>query len=162
MKIALALRYRVLMAALLPVTLGVGTIALWALSRKWPLVVDAEGITLRHHRKVPWGSISKIGLRRDYLGGQVSRIDIHHDHGTSRIPTCNLHDGERVAADILYLFKQSRGIASSAPARAPQPYWEMQVATPSFATRTARVRLPDIRMNPRQAAAPHRSGPTRH
>ena len=108
MRIALALQYRFWMFALLPTTLGLGTAALWARSLNWPLSVDADGLTLRYRRRVPWNSIKKISVWRNYHDGQVSRMDIHHHGGTSKIPVRGLQDGEKVARIILASFKQAR------------------------------------------------------
>ena len=108
MKVALAPHYRLWMYALFPMTLGVGTAALWARSRDWPLDVDADGLTLRHHRRVSWNSIGKISVRRDYCDGRISRIDIHHDDRVSKIPVSALHDGEQVAEVILTSFKHAQ------------------------------------------------------
>jgi hypothetical protein len=108
MKIALAPQYRFWMFALLPTTLGLGTAALWARSLNWPLRIDSEGLTLRYRRKVPWKSIKKISVWRNYRDGHVSRMDIHHKAGTSKIPVRGLQDGEKVAGIILTSFKQAR------------------------------------------------------
>ena len=48
--------------------------------------VDADGLTLRHGRKVPWQSIGKICVSCDYLDGHVARVEIHHRDGISKIP----------------------------------------------------------------------------
>jgi hypothetical protein len=108
MKVVLAPRYRLWMLALVPTTLGVGTAALWARSLNWPRSVDGEGVTLRYRRKIPWESIRKVCVYRDYLDGHVSRIDIHHQESVSKIPTRPLRDGENVARIILASFKLAR------------------------------------------------------
>ena len=51
MKVALAAHYRVWMAVLFPMTLGVGTAALWARALDWPCNVDRDGVTLRYRRR---------------------------------------------------------------------------------------------------------------
>jgi hypothetical protein len=113
MKIALAARYRAWMLALLPSTLGLGSMVLWLRSLHWPLSIDATGLTLRNHRRVDWDSISRIGVSRSYLDGHISEIRVHHDTGVSKIPVRALSDGDRVARTILTLFAQ----ASRAQAR---------------------------------------------
>jgi hypothetical protein len=108
MEVGLARQYRIWMWALLPATLGVGTAALWGRSLSWPRSVDSDALTLRSFRRVQWEAIRRVTVQRDYLGGQVSRIDIHYPGGSSRIPVRALRDGESVAAAILAKFKQTR------------------------------------------------------
>jgi hypothetical protein len=105
MKVALAPKYHIWMFVLLPTTLGLGTAALWARSLNWPLSVDANGITLRHRGRVPWKSIRKIKVWRDYLDGHVSRIDIHRHRRICKVPVRALQDGEKVVETILSMFK---------------------------------------------------------
>jgi hypothetical protein len=105
MKVALAPQYRMWMFALFPATLGIGTAALWLRSLSWPLRVDATGLTLRHHRRVNWQSITKIGVSRSYLDGHVAQLRIHHHGGVNRIPVHGLQDGEKVARTILTMFE---------------------------------------------------------
>jgi len=112
MKVALATTYRVWMFALLPATLGVGTLALWAQSLNWPLSVDEDGITLRHRRRIPWASIKAITVRRHYCDGHISQVDIRHRGSTSKIPVHALHDGQNVATEMIALFKQARRVHS--------------------------------------------------
>jgi hypothetical protein len=69
LKLVLAPKYRFWMLALLPITLGLGTAALWARSLNLPCSIDAEGLTFRYGRKVPWRSIRRIGVCRGYLDG---------------------------------------------------------------------------------------------
>jgi hypothetical protein len=112
MKVVLASYYRLWMLALFPTTLGVGTLALWWRSSNWPLRIDADGVTLRRHRRLLWNSISRIGVSRSYGDGHVSEMRIHH-HGTvSRIPVHGLRDGDEVAAAIITMFKRARGHAT--------------------------------------------------
>ena len=108
MQVALSPAYRVRMFALFPATLGLGTLALWIRSLPWPLRVDSEGLTLRYHRRIPWNAVKKISVWRDYCDGHVSRMDIHHSLGTSKIPVRGLADGDNVARVILATFKQAR------------------------------------------------------
>jgi hypothetical protein len=116
MRVELAPSYRTWMLALLPTTLGVGTAALWLRSLSWPLSIDADGLTLRYHRKLRWSSMRKIGVSRSYLDGHVGEIRIHHRGGVRRIPLRGLRDGERIAEMIITLFKQTRrGDAGDAP-----------------------------------------------
>jgi hypothetical protein len=97
------------MLILIPTTLGLGTAALWLRSLSWPLRIDTEGLTLRYHRRLPWKSISRIGVSRSYLDGHAHEICIHHRGGVSKIPLRGLRDGELVADSILTMFKRTRG-----------------------------------------------------
>jgi hypothetical protein len=110
MKVALAPAYRIRMFALLPATLGLGTAFLWARSLRWPSSLDADGMTLRYRRRVPWHAIKRIRVRRDYRDGHATRIDIHHHGSVERIPVRALEDGERVARVILSMFNQRRRV----------------------------------------------------
>ena len=105
MKIALAPRYRNLMIALFPTTLGLGTAVLWLYSLGWPLSIDEGGLTLRNHRRVHWYSMRNIAVSRSYLDGHVSEICIHHEGGTSKIPVDRLQDGQDVVRIILAMFE---------------------------------------------------------
>jgi hypothetical protein len=112
MKVTLASSsYRSSMLAMLPALpakVGVGTVALWWRRLNRPLRIDAEGLTLRHHRRLPWSAISRIGVSRSYLDGHVFEMRIHH-HGTvSKIPLRGLRDGEEIAGIILTMFKGKR------------------------------------------------------
>jgi hypothetical protein len=107
MKVALAPSYRIRMFALLPATLGLGTAVLWARSLRWPRSIDGDGLTLGY-RKVPWRSIERIGVWRDYCHGEVSQIDIHHDGSVDKVPVRSLQDGQMIASTILALFKETR------------------------------------------------------
>lgn len=117
MKVMLAPSYRAWMLALFPATLGVGTAALWWHSLNWPLRVDADGVTLRRHRKLPWSTITRIGVSRSYLDGHMCEMRIHHHGGSvAKIPVRGLRDGEKVAGAILTLFKRTRGTRPAAGA----------------------------------------------
>jgi hypothetical protein len=122
MKVLLAPR-RAWMWILLPATAGLGTLALWARSLNWPLSVDANGVIMRHRGRVPWKSIRKISVWRDYCDGTSRAVhpaematgkglvaptgDIHHRR-ICTIPVRALHDGDSVAETILAMFKESR------------------------------------------------------
>jgi hypothetical protein len=109
MKVALAPSYRAWMLALFPTTLGVGTAALWWRNLNWPLRIDADGATLRGHRRLPWSAISRIGVSRSYLDGHVCEMRIHHHGGSvAKIRVRDLRDGEQVAGAILTMFKRAR------------------------------------------------------
>jgi hypothetical protein len=113
MKVCLAPRYRHWMWILLPTTLGVGTALLWMLSLGWPRAIETETLTLRGRRKIRWGEIIAIKLRCDYTDGRVTRIDVHHPRGRSRIAVNALLNGQDVATIILGSFKRARRARSA-------------------------------------------------
>ena len=84
MKVALARPYRTWIS-LLPTTFGAGIAALRQRSLSCPLSIDADGLNLGHHRKLPWTSIKKIGISRSYLDGYINEMRIHHRGGVSKI-----------------------------------------------------------------------------
>lgn len=125
MKVALAPRYRNWMLALLPTTLGVGTLALWLRSLNWPCHIDEAGVTFRYRRRVDWRSVRKICVSRSYRDGHVSRIRIRYTGGASTIPVDRLQDGQEVVRIMLAMFEQAnraraytRGLQANA-ARGP-------------------------------------------
>lgn len=95
---------------------------LWLRTLGWPLKVDETGITLRHHRRVGWSAITKIGVSRSYLDGHVSQIRVHYGRKVSRIPIRALRDGARVAEAILAQFRLHRrlNVVTIANAWAPR------------------------------------------
>jgi hypothetical protein len=108
MKVSLAPGYRLWMWALLPATFGAGTVLLWALSLRWPRTIEADGLTLRNGRALPWTQISAIKLRGDYADGRITRIDVHHGRHRFRISVNALGNGQTVAAAIVAFFKSAR------------------------------------------------------
>jgi hypothetical protein len=108
MKVCLAPRYRFWMWLLLPTTLGIGTGLLWMLSLGWPRAIGAETLTLRGRRRIRWGEITAIKVRCDYMDGRITRIDVHHPRGRSRIAVNALLNGQVVATIILASFKRAR------------------------------------------------------
>jgi hypothetical protein len=106
MRVLLAPQHRMGMFALFPTTLGPGTAALWLRSLSRPLRIDASGLTLRHHGRLAWQSIIKIGVSRSYLDDHVAQPRIHH--GVNKIPINEPRDGEEVARHILNMFAQAR------------------------------------------------------
>jgi hypothetical protein len=108
MRVLLAPQYRMWMFTLFPPTLGLGTAALWLSSLSWPLRIDASWLTLRHHGRLAWQSITKIGVSRSYLDGHVAQLRIHHDGGVNKIPIHELQDGAEVARTIITMFAQAR------------------------------------------------------
>jgi hypothetical protein len=108
MKVCLAPRYRLWMWLLLPTTLGMGTALLWMFSLGWPRAIGTETLTLRGWRRIRWGEITAIKLRCDYMDGRITRIDVHHPRGRSRIAVNALLNGQVVATIILASFKRAR------------------------------------------------------
>jgi hypothetical protein len=140
MKVALSFRYRTWMLALLPMTLGLGTAALWVRSLNWPLSVNESGITLRRHCRVEWRSIRKIRVSRSYLDGHASQICIHHNRGVSNIPVRNLRHGQLVVRTILDMFEASREARLVEYRSRARPTTRL-AAGPILQMRTARTNL---------------------
>jgi hypothetical protein len=113
MRVHLARRYRTWMWLLLPSTLGLGTAALWAHSLEWPLIIDAEALTLRSRRKLSWSKIRKITTHRDYGDDRILQLDIQTASSQWRIPMRGLEDAQTVAVTIVSVFRQSRRRAKS-------------------------------------------------
>jgi hypothetical protein len=105
MKIELAASYRNWMLALVPATLGLGTVVLWLMSLGWPRGIDEKGLTLRDNRRVGWDSIRKIRVRRCYLDDHISHVRIHHDRGVAEMRLDRLQNGQDVARVILAMFE---------------------------------------------------------
>jgi hypothetical protein len=103
MKMALASSYRSLL-----LTLRLGKATLWLQSLNCRLRLEEDGVTLRNHGKVPWSSIRKIGISRNYLDGHLSEIRIHHRNGVSKISMRGLRDGEKMVRAILKIFELTR------------------------------------------------------
>ena len=107
MKVVLARSYRMWMLVLFPATAGLGTVALWLRSMNWPLRIDEQGVVLRHHGRVNWHSVTKLGLSRSYVDGRCSQIRIHYGWGTSKVPVDALEDGQAVVRAIVTFFEQA-------------------------------------------------------
>ena len=105
MKIELAASYRNWMLALVPATLGLGTVVLWLMSLGWPRGIDEKGLTLRDNRRVGWDAIRKIRVRRCYLDDHISHVRIHHDRGVAELRLDRLQNGQDVARVILAMFE---------------------------------------------------------
>jgi hypothetical protein len=108
MRVNLMPRYRILMCLFVPSTLGFGTAALWARSLSWPHAIDAEALTLRSRRKIAWKEIRAITVHRSYVDRQIFDLDIQAAGSKWRVPIRALEDGQRVAATIIAMFKQTR------------------------------------------------------
>jgi hypothetical protein len=113
MKVCLSPRYRLWMWLLLPTTLGLGTALLWMLSLSWPCAIELETLALRGRRSVRWREIAAIKLRCNYMDGRITRMDVHHPRGRSRIAVNALQNGQVVAAIILASFKRARRARST-------------------------------------------------
>jgi hypothetical protein len=107
MQVALSARYRTWMVALFPATLGLGTAALWFLSRDWPLVIDESGMRLRSHRYVNWNSITKLSVSRSYCDGHASHIRLHHHGHVTTVPVGGLENGQAVVNTMVLMFKRT-------------------------------------------------------
>src|SRR5580692_6955230 len=94
MKATLAFEPRIKMFEFLRTTLDVGTTILRVHGRGWPSNVDADGLTFRYRRKVPWRTVEKISIQRDYCDGHLARMEIHHHGRVEKLSVGALPDGE--------------------------------------------------------------------
>jgi hypothetical protein len=116
---------------LAPLTLGLGTVALWLLALRWPRRIDRNSLTLRSGRQVPWATIRKIAVLKDAGAGEsrTIRLEIYCDRGTIRLPLRAIADGERVAAEIRGLFGaalSSARVSDEATGLSPQQVFAPQ------------------------------------
>jgi hypothetical protein len=108
-------RYRLWMRILLPTTLGVGTLLL---SLAWPRAIELETVTLRGRRRIRGRARDhRHKLRCEYRDWHITRIDVHHPRGRSRIPVNALHR-QVIAAIILQV---SKGLVARDPAHLALP-----------------------------------------
>ena len=108
MDIRLAERYRFWMWLLLPLTLGVGTMVLWAQARQWPRRIDRKGVQLRSGRYVPWSEINRIGVTKRQFDEELVRVDLYFDSGKAQVPAAKLQYGEKVGEAIRILVQRAR------------------------------------------------------
>ncbi len=108
MNVRLSQRYRFWMWLLLPLTLGVGTLALWLYALRWPLRLEKNGILLRNGLFVRWGDITRLGVVEREFEQEAIRLDLFFKGGVARVPVQYLDHGERVAATIRASFHGPR------------------------------------------------------
>ena len=122
-RVHLAAKYRLVIWSLLPLSLGIGTVAMWLWALRWPRRIDQTGLTLRYGRRLPWSAVKKIGVLKDSREGEsrTIRLEIHFDRGVVRLPVWAFDDGEKVASEIRAFFGAMNsarlGEPSSASAR---------------------------------------------
>jgi len=102
MEARLAGHYRLWMWLLLLPTLGVGTLGLWAWSRRWPQAVEEDGLRLRSGRFIRWDAIKGLGLvrRHSSLDSEVIRMDIHFNGSVAKVPVRHLENGGAIAQEV--------------------------------------------------------------
>jgi hypothetical protein len=103
MKTTLVPRYRARTFPLLP--MGLQLAARWRRDLDCQVRIDADTLTLGDNCKVPWKSISRIGVLRSCLDGHASEVRIHHHGGVSKILVRTLRNGDKVVTDILTMFE---------------------------------------------------------
>jgi hypothetical protein len=112
MDVRLTQRYRFWMWLLLPLTLGVGTLAMFANAMRWPRQLDARGIVLRNGRLMRWSDITRLGVVEHHFEREVIELDVYFTNGVARVPVRHLEDGEQVAAAVRANFHRSRSNAA--------------------------------------------------
>jgi hypothetical protein len=95
MDVRLAQQYRSWMVALLPLTLGLGTLVLWARALRWPRRLERDGMRLRNGRFVRWKDITRIGVTKREFDEETVKLDLYFAGGSARVPLRYLQDGER-------------------------------------------------------------------
>lgn len=108
MKVELALRFRIWMLLLLPLTLGVGTVAMWVWAQRLPRWVDNNGIQFRNGRFLRWAEVKRLGVIEQSFSDETARIDLYFKDGTSRIPLTFLADGTYVGDAIRSHFRSAK------------------------------------------------------
>lgn len=93
-------------------TLGVGALALWLQTRRWPRTLDAEGITLRNGQRLLWKDLTD--LRRvtvtNRLGDPVtSRLDLFFGDKRVSVVPHSLAEGGAVVDFIHRVLGQATG-----------------------------------------------------
>ena len=100
MDVRLAREYRSWMVALLPLTLGLGTLVLWVRASRWPRRLERDGVRLRNGRFVRWKEITRIGVTKREFDEETVNLDLYFADGSARVPVRHLQDGERIAAAV--------------------------------------------------------------
>jgi len=86
---------------------GVATIAMWFSSRKWPAVVDEEGIIMRNKKRVYWKDLTSIQPVKvvSYSGRRITgRLDLMFGKTSVAIVPHSIKKGQEVMdfiSDIL-------------------------------------------------------------
>ncbi|MFT0862382.1 hypothetical protein [Ancylobacter sp. G4_0304] len=93
-------RFKTFLLILAPLTLGIGSLALWFWHRSFVEAVDENGITLASGRNVPWSKVLSFHSRkhqsRDHGEHKVTRLDIQLEEGRAVILPGWLENGEEL------------------------------------------------------------------
>ena len=97
-------RLKLLMWLLLPLTFGVGTLAMWLSARNWPAAIDREGITTRAGKRFLWddfGEQRRVSVVDPRSGRRIAgRLDLVFGHGVVKVVPQSLAEGPAVLACI--------------------------------------------------------------
>ncbi len=91
--------YIVMMLLMIPFTFGIATLFMWITSRKWPKLIDSEGMTLRSGKRLLWTELTKIQPVTvvNRAGVRITgRLDLYFDKFVVPIVTHSLKEGDTV------------------------------------------------------------------
>lgn len=94
---------RVLLILLVPLTLGIGTIAVWLSMLSWPKLVDGEGITTRQGKRYTWSGLTNVKPVTvvNRYGQRVSgRLDLLFGKSRVQVVPHSLREGPEVMSLI--------------------------------------------------------------
>ena len=116
---------------LLPLTLGIGTLALWLHARQWPRRIERIGLQLRSGRFIRWDEISRMGVTKRQFDDELVRVDLYFKTGKAQVPAAQLLYGDKVGEAIRALVQNARR-ETMVPER---PALEPAVERPRFSDR---------------------------
>lgn len=95
-------RFLALFLLLLPVTLGLGSLWLWAWRRSFVWRVDEDGVQLFSGRRVPWPDVVSLHTRKSQAeaNSKVLRLDVQFKVGRGIILPSWLTNGPEVAEAV--------------------------------------------------------------
>lgn len=108
MEINLSQRYRFWMQLLVPLTLGIGTLALWLWAQRWPRHLDDRGILLRNGQLLRWSDIKRIGVIEQQFSDETARIDLYVKGSIIRLQMNFLANGAQISDVIRSHFRHAK------------------------------------------------------
>ncbi|MCJ8144148.1 hypothetical protein MKI84_14600 [Ancylobacter sp. A5.8] len=97
-------RFTTFILILAPLTLGIGSVALWFWHRSFVKSIDESGITLVSGRRVPWNKVLSFHSRKNHSSNdgerKVTRLDIQLEEGHALILPNWLENGEEMIEAI--------------------------------------------------------------
>ena len=83
-------------------SLGVGNLAIWYSSRRWPVFADEQGVTLKNGARIPWARIERIEHLTTQAGGSTAqKLIFHLDRGQWSLPIQRLEEPDLVSRFIM-------------------------------------------------------------